>query len=256
MTELDISFDEFESHLEVHFQSPDLLVRAMTHRSYVNEHEEVRRDNERLEFLGDAILDFVVADMLFRKFPDIPEGDLTQLRSALVRTDSLAKLAAEARVGEFLLIGKGEENNGGRFRVNNLCRGFEALIGAIYMDQGLETVKEFVIPRLDNLLDYIIANDLHIDARSQLQERSQAELRVTPKYRVVDAAGPDHEKQFLIEVVIDTLVIGTGLGTSKRMAAQSAAREALKRLETLGWPEEPESDSGLNAAVDDHTDDS
>jgi len=176
--------------------------------------------------------------MLFRRYPDVSEGELTQLRAALVRTDSLAMLAPDVNLGEYLLMGKGEENSGGRTRVNNLCRGFEAVVGAVYMDSGLDAVKSFVQERLEGLLDYILEHDLHKDARSMLQERSQAELRFTPVYRVVDASGPDHEKEFFIEVVVGDIVIGSGTGTSKRAAAQAAARSALQRLEEVGWPEE------------------
>lgn len=238
---------EFETIIDIRFQNRDILRRSLTHRSFVNEVEMELQDNERLEFLGDAILDFIVADMLFRRFPDVAEGELTQLRAALVRTDSLAQLAVECRLGDFLLMGKGEVNSGGRERANNLCRGFEAVIGAIYMDRGLEVVKSFVLPRLEELLDYVLEHQLHKDARSMLQERSQAELRFTPVYRLVDSAGPDHEKEFLIEVVVGDIVIGEGIGTSKRAAAQSAARAALKRLEEVGWPEEAQEQKSADA---------
>lgn len=240
MTKADAKLLNFEAMIDVSFQNRDLLQRALTHRSFVNENGAELRDNERLEFLGDAILDFVVADMLFRRFPDVSEGELTQLRAALVRTDSLAELASEIQLGNYLRIGRGEENSGGRQRATNLCRGFEALVGAIYMDQGVDAVRKFVLPRLSRLLDYVLEHSLHKDARSMLQERSQAELRFTPVYRLVDAAGPDHEKEFLIEVVVGEVVIGVGVGNSKRSAAQAAARAALQRLETEGWPAEAE----------------
>ena len=238
MVETEVKVQEFEDVLGLKFQQPELLQRALTHRSFVNEVEVDLRDNERLEFLGDAILDFIVGDMLFRRFEDVSEGELTQLRAALVRTDSLAMLAAECRLGEYMFMGKGEENSGGRTRINNLCCGFEAVIGAIYMDSGLEAVKQFAIPRLNALLEYVLENNLHRDARSMLQERTQAELRVTPNYRTVDTSGPDHEKEFFVEVVVGNVVIGAGVGTSKRAAAQSAARAALQRLEEVGYPEE------------------
>ena len=138
MTKIQTHLKEFEDLIGVHFQETELLHRALTHRSFVNEVEEDMRDNERLEFLGDAVLDLIVADMLFRRFPDISEGELTQLRAALVRTDSLAELAIECRLGEYLFIGRGEENSGGRTRITNLCRGFEALVGAIYLDRGMD----------------------------------------------------------------------------------------------------------------------
>lgn len=238
MTEIYPNLQDFENIIDVHFKDPELLRRSMTHRSFVNEVDDEVKDNERLEFLGDAILDFIVADMLFRRFLDVSEGELTQLRAALVRTDSLAELAADCQLGEFLIMGKGEEASGGRTRANNLCRGFEALIGGLYMDSGLQAVIDFVMPRLITLLEYVIEHDLHKDARSMLQERSQAELRFTPIYRLVDTAGPDHEKEFLIEVLIANVVIGEGVGTSKRTAAQSAARVALKKVEEEGWTNE------------------
>ncbi|MDQ7027614.1 MAG: ribonuclease III [Anaerolineae bacterium] len=251
MVEINKQIQEFEEILGVKFREPEMLQRALTHRSFVNEVEGDMRDNERLEFLGDAILDFVVGDMLFRRFVDVSEGELTQLRAALVRTDSLAMLASDCRLGEFLLIGKGEEHSGGRTRVNTLCCGFEAVIAAIYMDSGLDAVKQFAIPRLEALLEYVLENNLHKDARSMLQERTQAELRVTPVYRLIDASGPDHEKEFFLEVVVGDVVIGAGVGTSKRSAAQSAARAALQRLEDVGWSEEAQL---MIAALDDNSD--
>jgi ribonuclease-3 len=238
MNTIENQVKEFERIIAVEFHNIELLKLALTHRSFVNEATQEMHDNERLEFLGDAILDVIVADMLFRQFPDVSEGELTQLRAALVRSDSLAQLALNYHLGDYLLIGKGEESSGGRMRMNNLCRGFEAVIGAVYLDQGLEAVRRFMLPQLQVLLAYVLENQLHRDARSMLQERTQAELRFTPVYRLIDAAGPDHEKQFYIEVVVGDVVIGHGVGNSKRSAAQSAARAALKRLEEVGWPEE------------------
>lgn len=227
--------NQYQAVIGLHFLNPTLLQRALTHRSFANEAEATIRDNERLEFLGDAILDFIVADMLFRRFPDTPEGELTQLRAALVRTESLAILARDIRLGDFLLIGKGEERSGGRERTNNLCRGYEALIGSIYLDRGLEATREFCLPALGILLDYVIENDLHKDARSMLQELSQADLRITPTYRLKETTGPDHDREFVLEVLIAGVAIGDGVGTSKRIAAQNAARSCLKQIETQGW---------------------
>lgn len=229
---------EFEDIIGVPFNNPALLRQALTHRSFVNEVEEPVQDNERLEFLGDAVLDFVAGDMVYRRFPDVPEGDLTQLRAAMVRTESLALLANEVRLGEFLLMGKGEEARGGRARISTLCRGFEAVIGAVYLDRGMDKVKDFLLPRLSTLLDYILEHSLHKDARSILQERSQADLHITPVYRVVDSAGPEHEKEFFVQVMIDDIVLGSGHGASKRGASQAAARDALARLEASGYPPE------------------
>lgn len=230
----------YEDVLGVEFRDPDLLTQALTHRSYVNEfgRENSVSDNERLEFLGDAVLDILVADLLYRKFPDVSEGELTQLRAALVKTDSLANLGRAFQVGEYLRIGHGEEISGGRQRATILCRAFEAIIGAIYLDRGMETVTAFITPRLLDLLDHIIEHNLHIDARSELQERIQARLSITPRYRVAGADGPDHAREFRVEVTISDSIIGTGVGSSKRAAAQQAARAALQQLEAQGLPED------------------
>lgn len=239
----------FEDILGVKFHNEDLLTQALTHRSFVNEYDgdEAIRDNERLEFLGDAILDVIVADMLFHRYPNVSEGELTQLRAALVKTESLAMIGTKFRLGEYLRIGRGEENSGGRERVNNLCRGFEAVIGAMYLDGGLKTVEDFVLPSLLELLDYVLENNLHIDARSELQERIQATLSITPSYRVAGADGPDHAKEFHMEVTIGEVVIGTGIGTSKRSAAQEAARKALLHLQQKGFPEGVELEVGQDS---------
>lgn len=229
----------FEDEIGIKFRDPDLLTQALTHRSFVNEYdgEGDARDNERLEFLGDAVLDLVVADLLYRKFPRIDEGELTQLRAALVKTESLAQLGMNCRLGEYLRIGRGEELSGGRERLTNLCCAYEAVVGAIYLDQGMEAVINFVHSPLLELLDQIIAGDLHIDARGELQERVQARLNITPDYRVAGAEGPEHAKEFRVEVAIGETLIGIGSGGSKRAAAQEAARAALKRLEADGLPD-------------------
>lgn len=229
-----MTLEEFQELIGIHFNNPDLLRQAMTHRSYVNEQSDAHLgDNERMEFLGDAVLDFVVTDMLYEQFPEMPEGELTRLRAALVRTDALAELGAQCRVGEVLLIGKGEGKSGGRFRRNNLCSAFEALIGAIFLDQSIEQVKGFVLPRMADYLNYVIEEALHKDARSQLQEWSQAKLNLTPVYHTIDSTGPDHEKEFIIEVSVGEQIVGRGMGKSKQRAAQAAARSALKALQVI-----------------------
>ena len=229
---------EFAAVLGVRFNDPALLTQALTHTSFANEYEgdAAIHDNERLEFLGDAVIDMVVADMLYRRFPDASEGQLTQLRAALVRTESLARIGARFRLGEFLLIGRGEELSGGRERLTNLCRGFEAVVGAIFVDRGLEAVVALLSPPMRELLDETIAKRLHIDARSQLQELTQGQLNTLPTYEVVGAAGPEHDKEFRVEVALSGSVIASGRGRSKRSAAQAAARAALDRLETDGFP--------------------
>jgi ribonuclease III len=226
---------EFEIILGVKFKDPLLLQRALTHRSYVNETDSAALDNERLEFLGDAVLDFVAAEMLYRRFPDLPEGDLTQLRAALVRMEALAQMAGDVQLGDFLLIGKGEEANGGRARMTNLGRAFEAIIGAVYMDSGITILEDFLLPRLDRLLSAALAQESHKDARSIFQERAQAELHFTPQYRVAASDGPEHDVHYRVEVFIYGLVVGTGTGTSKRAASQMAAQDALHRVTADGW---------------------
>lgn len=229
----------YEDILGVNFHNRKLLTQALTHSSFVNErgHDVCVSDNERLEFLGDAVLDIIVADLLYRKYPDISEGELTQLRAALVKTDSLAHLGTLFQVGAYLRIGHGEELSGGRERATILCRAFEAVIGAMYLDRGLNTVEDFVTPSLLDLLDHVIKHNLHIDARSALQERIQARLAITPSYRVAGADGPDHAREFRVEVTIGDSIIGAGIGASKRAAAQEAARAALLQLEAQGLPD-------------------
>ncbi len=239
MTQSRDSDSSYENVLGIQFNNPLLLRQALTHRSFVNEYsdEEQVLDNERLEFLGDAVLDIIVANMLYRKYPDVSEGALTQLRAALVKTESLANIGVRFRLGEFLRIGHGEEISGGRERTTILCRAFEAVIGAMYLDRGMQTVEDFVKPSLLELLDYVLENNLHIDARSELQERIQARLSITPSYRVAGSDGPDHAREFRVEVTLGDSTIGTGIGTSKRAAAQDAARAALQQLEAHGLPE-------------------
>ncbi len=227
-----IAIDDLQAQIGLRFRSRDLLQQALTHRSYINEHGQGEiGDNERLEFLGDAVLDFVVGDMLYQRFPEMAEGNLTRLRAALVRTESLAGLASQIGLGEALWMGKGEEHSGGRERLTNLCAAFEAVTGALYLDQGLEAVRAFVTPHLDSLLEQILAESLDKDARSLLQEWSQAQRNLTPAYRTVSASGPDHQKEFVVEVLIGEQVAARGTGRSKQSAAQSAAREALRLLE-------------------------
>lgn len=235
MDKLDNNLFQYSEQLGIKFHDPELLLRALTHRSFVNENEEINRDNERLEFLGDAILGFIVAEMLYKLFPEKPEGDLTKIRSAMVRADSLAKIAQSIDLGNNLLMGKGEISSGGREKTNNLCRGFEALIGAIYLDQELSGLISFLQPYLDESLEYVLEYNLHVDARSELQELSQSKLHLTPHYHVVDITGPDHKRNFIIEVILEDRIIGKGQGRSKRVAAQSAARDALNNLNKTGW---------------------
>jgi len=226
---LDLS--DCERILGLNFEDKTLLLRALTHRSYLNENPDfILEDNERLEFLGDAVLDFLTAEYLYHRFPEMREGELTSLRAALVRTESLAHLARKIDLGRCLYLGYGEEAGGGRRRQAVLCGAFEALIGALYLDQGLSVVEAFVKPLFDPEVEHIVAKDLDKDPKSLLQELSQAELEITPHYRTVGESGPDHAKQFVVEAMLGKRSYGCGVGRSKQAAAQAAAQSALRLL--------------------------
>jgi ribonuclease-3 len=212
---------------ELIFRDLTLFKQALTHRSYTAEHpEEPLSDNERLEFLGDAVLNFISAQMLYRRFPEMDEGALTRMRAALVKAESLAILAAELKLGDQLRISKGEDRKGGRTRASLLCDVFEAVIGALYVDQGLDAAAAFVVPRLERLLETVIASSSDKDARSVLQDWAQATFNQTPEYHMVEMSGPEHAPQFIYEVTLGGRVIGRGIGKSKQAAAQDAARAA------------------------------
>lgn len=221
---------QLEERLGVEFTDYALLRRALTHRSYINENpNEEQMDNERLEFLGDAVLDFVVAAYLYRRFPGMDEGGLTALRAALVRTKTLADFARQLRIGECLRLGFGEEESGGRERSPTLCAAFEAVVGTIYLDRGLAPVQRFVEGLVEPALERIMAKSLHKDAKSEFQMWAQGEHNITPHYRVVGSEGPDHAKTFTVQVLLDKEVWGVGKGQSKQAAAQAAAELALIR---------------------------
>jgi len=216
--------------LGINFSDNRLLYRALTHRSYLNEHPEALEDNERLEFLGDAVLDFLVGAWLYNHFPEMTEGELTRLRSALVRTEQLADFAREIDLGELMLLGKGELEAGGDQRPALLCATFEALIGALYLDSGIGKVKMFVEPMLEAATDQILTARKEQDPKSVLQEWIQSQGFGPPVYRTTGAIGPDHAKIFEVEVVVNENVYGRGQGHSKQSAAKAAARAALQAL--------------------------
>ena len=230
-----ITSAQFQDLTGLPFLDQSLLLRALTHPSYLNEHpSDGLEDNQRLEFLGDAVLDFVAGELLYHRYPEAPEGRMTRLRAALVRTETLADFALRCAVSDALMLGRGEEESGGRERANNLCAAFEALIGALYLDQGIEPVRNFVTPLFDATLDKIVRLELDKDAKSRLQEWSQANLNITPSYQTVDSRGPDHAKEFTVAVLIGDKEYSRGTGSSKQAAAQEAAREALKILAQAG----------------------
>jgi ribonuclease-3 len=214
--------------LGLSFSNLSLLTRALTHRSYANEHPETTEDNERLEFLGDAVLDFIVGEWAYHRFPEMPEGDLTKIRSALVRNDQLANFARHIQLSQALRLGHGEETSGGDARPSVLGSAFEAVIGAIYLDSGLDEVRRFVNPLLEWRRESVL--DEIQDPKSELQEHSQSLKLGMPHYKVVNASGPDHAKVFEIEVEIAGEVKGRGSGTSKSNAEHAAAKDALNNL--------------------------
>jgi ribonuclease-3 len=207
-----------------------LLFRAFTHRSYLNEHPEAVEDNERLEFLGDAVLDFLVGAWLYHHFPEMKEGELTRLRSALVRTEQLADFATILGLGEMMRLGHGEDEGGGRQRPALLCATFEAVIGAVYLHGGIEAVETFVEPYIEEASWKILADRKDQDPKSLLQEWAQAQGYGPPIYRTSSTSGPEHEKVFEVEVLVNYVVYGYGQGPSKQAAAKSAARNALNAL--------------------------
>lgn len=222
---------ELEKSLGLSFSDYSLLTRALTHRSYLNENPgSILEDNERLEFLGDAVLDFIIGGYLYNRFPEMAEGELTALRAALVRTGTLANFARRLNLGPFLQLGLGEAESGGRNRNATLCAAFEALVGAIYLDQGLERVRAFVLPLAEPALREIRERSLHKDAKSEFQVWAQAEHNLTPYYRVIDSVGPDHAKQFTVQAMLGEKVWGEGQGSSKQAAAQAAASAAMARV--------------------------
>lgn len=233
MSEID-NLSPLEASLGVTFQDYSLLSRALTHRSYLNENPQAALDdNERLEFLGDAVLDFVVGAYLYHRFPEMDEGELTSLRAALVRAKTLANFARTLDIGRFLRLGYGEAENGGRERTPLLCAAFEAVIGAIYLDQGLQPVTALVEQLIGPALKEIMAASLHKDAKSEFQVWAQARYNVTPHYEVVDSYGPDHAKVFKVQVLVGQNVWGEGSGRSKQAAAQAAAGRALLKAEAV-----------------------
>jgi len=224
--------DSLQEVLGVSFEDIFLLQQALVHRSYLNEANGFSLPlNERLEFLGDAFLGLVVTERLFKDFPDLQEGELTKLRSALVRTDTLARVAVSLDLGNHLLMGKGEKETGGRQKRRNLACTFEAVVGAVLVDQGLEKARDFVLRALASEFGSTIEEKLEKDPKSKLQEGLQASQRPAPTYRLVESTGPDHEKVFTVEVLAEGIVLAQGTGKSKQKAEQVAAREALKKLE-------------------------
>lgn len=219
--------DHLARTLGVAFRDPQLLRGALLHRSFVNEHPGEAAgmpSNERLEFLGDAVLNFLCADLLYRRFPERGEGELTTMRSALVKTATLAGFAQQFQLDKQVLISMGGESDHARRRPALLADVFEAVLGAIYLDRGLEAARAFAVP----LLEQALAQGAPIDYKTLLQERVQAQSGITPHYRITQVSGPDHRREYTVEVVADDQVLGVGTGSSKQAATQQAAQQALQ----------------------------
>lgn len=224
---------DFEKKIDLEFKDKNLLKQVFVHRSYLNENIGFDLDhNERLEFLGDAVLELIVTENLYRNYPN-PEGEMTNWRSALVKGEMLANVALSLEIGDYLYLSKGEAKSGGRARQIILANTLEALIGAIYLDQGTEKVREFVEKYLVAKLPNILENKLYLDPKSKLQELAQDRDGLTPIYRVLAEYGPDHAKSFSVGVFVGDKLAGEGSGSSKQAAEQSAATSALER-----WQEE------------------
>lgn len=223
----------FAQSIGVTFTDIRILRQAFTHRSYINEHrDEVSEHNERLEFLGDAVLELISTDFLYRKFSDKPEGELTAYRAALVNAVTCAEVANELGMDDYLLLSRGEAKDKGRARGILLANAFEALIGAIYLDQGYDAAKAFIDTHLLHKIDEIVRKNLWRDPKSTLQEKIQEAEGSTPYYSVVRESGPDHDKEFIVGVYVKDMVLAQGSGKSKQEAEQDAARSAL---EARGW---------------------
>ncbi len=227
-------YERLEERLDYEFDDIELLRRALTHRSYLSEHDEVDEDNQRLEFLGDAVLGLSVADVLFRRDREVDEGVLSKRLARLVRRSALARVARGIGLGEFLRLGKGEVLSGGRERESVLADAYEALLAAIYLDGGFEAAHRLVGDLQEALIEEAVEAPEPTDYKSRLQERTQREDNIQPAYEIVDESGPAHDKTFVAEVRIAGDTRGVGRGRSKQRAEQRAASEALEQFDELG----------------------
>lgn len=222
------SLTKLEERLGVHFVDPLHLLVAVTHRSYLNEHREATQDhNERYEFLGDAVLELVVTDFLFGKYPEKPEGELTAIRAALVNTVSIADASLKLGINDFLFLSKGEERDTGRARQYILANTFEAIVGALYLDQGYDVAKEFIARELFDKTEKIVEKKLWQDAKSRFQELAQEHVSVTPSYETLSQTGPDHDRIFTVGAYLGNEKVAEGKGRSKQEAEQAAAEKAI-----------------------------
>lgn len=228
-----MDFSSFETRIDYSFKNEMLLEQAFTHRSYLNENRASGREhNERLEFLGDAVLELVVTEFLYTKYPDKPEGELTAFRAALVNTQSISDAATRLGMNAYLLLSRGEAKDTGRARQIILANAFEAVIGALYLDAGYEVARKFIDSQLFHKTDEVVEKRLWQDAKSRLQEIAQGILGVTPTYELASQSGPDHDKRFIVAAYLGAERIAAGEGRSKQEAEQAAAVAALQKK---GW---------------------
>jgi len=226
-----VDWDHCQEKLGIRFRRESLLEQAFVHTSYCNENPDLEwSSNERLEFLGDAVLNFVVTDKLYKEFPELSEGELTEIRASLVCRDTLAELASSLELGDWLLLGRGEELSGGRAKASSLANAVEALIGALYLDQGIGKTRRFILKQLKRDLEEIKTGKIMLNYKALVQELIQGEGKPTPVYRLVGAIGPDHDKQFTADILVDGQALGRGMGGSKKVAESRAARAAWEKL--------------------------
>jgi ribonuclease-3 len=222
--------EELERALGLEFKNKDLLQQALYHRSYLNEAPDEVESNERLEFLGDAVLGHVISDKLYRDYPTLTEGQLSQIRALLVRWDALAKAAKRIDLGEYLVLGRGEEMSGGRDRPSNLAGALEALIGAAFLDGGVTRARKLVLQLLKPDLEEVAKKGITADSKSELQHIAQTRWHQIPSYKMISSEGPDHAKLFTVEVSLGNEMMGRGQGRTKKQAELNAARQALETL--------------------------
>jgi len=222
------NFSSLEKNLDIDFKNKGLLKQAFCHRSYLNENPKIKlENNERLEFLGDAILELIVTEYLYKNYKE-QEGKLTNWRASLVNSNTLSKLAQELDFNDYILLSKGETRDTGKARQSILANAYEAFLGALYLDQGFDIVKDFIEKYLIKKLPYIIENGLAQDAKSFFQEMSQKRVKITPEYKILEEHGPDHSKDFVVGVFLENELIANGSGSSKQEAEEQAAKNALK----------------------------
>ncbi|MGC9975772.1 MAG: ribonuclease III [Syntrophales bacterium] len=228
------NLNNFQQTLDYRFSKIDLLDNALIHRSFVNENPVLgSKDNERLEFLGDAVIGLCLSDLLVRKFPDYAEGQLSKLRAYVVNEQSLAALARKLNIGDYLLLGRGEENSGGKTKASILSNAFEAVAAAIYLDCGFEKTYKFLENFFEPLVEQGIKSVVYRDYKTALQEICQNRFKETPRYMLINEAGPDHDKVFEVSLTVASMITTTGVGKSKKEAEQRAAYRALEELAKL-----------------------